>query len=436
MGLATIKETPLTDPRLHTRSFRQAAAAVVMVAVAAGLLAHAAPATGQPVVNVIVMMVDGNMAVDAGQEVDWQSFVPGGDDRPLLAHVFRHALVVDATGAGDDRTTADADEPCPQPSTAEGDTDRPDLQRLHVAAAQHDGELWMGLAWLLASASDGPVALELNQSTELCDNGVTAKRTDNDLLVQVSESQGTTTVTVQEWVERRLLACEDALKLLPPCWGKRHTLSPDQVTTATNHSDIQDPFTGQTLGPGRFSEAGINLSASGLIPPVDRQCRIFQTAVGSGLEIGLGGDVPTPSDGANDVILAGEAEADVAGPLDIGIGTCAKIAVTTVDDNGDLASDVELAFFEDDGDGELDLGTAAFPQIGDSIDQQIDACTTDRGTASCTGEAPGPATTRIDDCLIWTVQGPLVHEESAEGIDVLRAEVRPGMHIDGTLIVI
>jgi hypothetical protein len=160
-----------------------------------------------------------------------------------------------------------------------------DLTRVYLASkTAANGNTYLELAWARISqnstSSSAHVGFEFNKSATQCPAGSNGlvQRTAGDLLIVYDFEGGSSPVvlTLRKWVTSG--ACEVGSSS-PPCWGTAQNLTAGgfaeaRVNTSTVPDAISPPAlnsasgasTSRSLATQEFGEAGINLTAAGVIP--------------------------------------------------------------------------------------------------------------------------------------------------------------------------
>lgn len=229
---------------------------------------------------------DGNLLLDnseipvgagkpASDDKDWESFV-GQIDCSI-----NKGCVLDApSGANDDSYTGGAKEDTLNPAVSTGSIppSKDDLLRWYFQEEFISGEAFLYLGWVRSNElATATLDFELNQSSDTMPNGVTAVRTEGDVLI-VYDVQGGKVINID--MLRWLTAagghtdsdCEAGGGTLP-CWGNKVDLDASGIAEGSiNFFDngttkpgddgysVFDPIVNTTIGKLRFGEAAINLS--------------------------------------------------------------------------------------------------------------------------------------------------------------------------------
>ena len=226
--------------------------------------------------------IDGNLTdePDDGGEND------GKDWASLPASIFK--CTVPRVGCDIDRPTGKTDNSFGQgtkedtqvPKVVRGSipNNKSDLLRFYVSAERFGTNNYLYLAWSRVQEPNGTTNMdfELNQSSDLSSNGVTPKRTQNDVLVRYDLAQGGTVPELgyHKWITTGAASQCEASNAVP-CWGKRIALTVD-VDADINAGSVNDPIANTTLSPRTFGEAKINLQDSGIFEA--GVCQLFGSA--------------------------------------------------------------------------------------------------------------------------------------------------------------
>jgi hypothetical protein len=284
---------------------------------------------------------DGNLVVNS--TFDWNGFDPvTWSPHPATTPTRTAAKVASGfnfKGIEDwEATTSDSgfaggtkqDDPCPSVITAKA-PNKDDLKRIYLASSTgSDGHTYLELAWVRipqnTTSASAHVAFEFNKGTTACGagSGGLVQRTAGDMLIVYDFEGGaaTPTLTLRRWVTSG--ACEISQDA-PPCWGPATNLTSAgfaeaKVNVGTPVTDALTPpalssTTGtsvdSTLGDSEFGEAGIDLTAAGVITP--GVCESFGTAFGVSRSSGNSGQAQMK---------------DLVGPAPFNINTCGAIQVT------------------------------------------------------------------------------------------------------------
>ena len=159
-----------------------------------------------------------------------------------------------------------------------------DLSRVYLASKVVNGQTFLELAWARipqnSTSASAHVGFEFNQSSTLCPPGSDGlvQRTVGDMLIVYDFEGGSSApvLTLRRWVASG--ACEVGSSS-PPCWGPAQNLTAGgfaegKVNTANVTDALSPPALGsatglsvdRTLATQEFGEAGINLTAAGVIP--------------------------------------------------------------------------------------------------------------------------------------------------------------------------
>lgn len=238
---------------------------------------------------------DGNLVVDTGGQVDWNSFAP------VTWTGTSPNRVGTATAAGwafkgfEDRqvSTQDTgfaggtkqDDICPSVITAKA-PNKDDLKRIYLASKTGaNGHTYLSLAWLRipqnTTSPSAHVAFEFNKGSDgTCSaSNPLPKRLAGDMLVVYDFEGGTDTpvINLSRWVTSG--GCEVASHTAP-CWGPQDELDASEaearVNTGGSVSDAIGPDGAETLGIKEFGEAAIDLTEAGVFTP--GACETFGTA--------------------------------------------------------------------------------------------------------------------------------------------------------------
>jgi Prealbumin-like fold domain len=330
---------------------------------------------------------DGNLVVD--DTFDWNGFdpvtwEPSPSDTPTrtaedVASGFQFTGIEDWEATTSDSGFAGGtkqDKDCPSVITAKA-PNKDDLKRIYLASSTgSDGHTYLELAWVRipqnTTSASAHVAFEFNKGTTACGpaSGGLVERTAGDMLIVYDFEGGATTptLTLRRWVTSG--ACE-INQNSAPCWGPAtdltaagfaeakvnvgqsvlDALTPPALSSATGTS------VDSTLGDSEFGEAGIDLTAAGVITP--GVCESFGTAFGVSRSSGNSGQAQMK---------------DLVGPADFSINTCGAIQVTktrkhAADGPGDhphagvtftvTQNGTTVATGETDADGEICFGGLA-----------------------------------------------------------------------------
>jgi hypothetical protein len=161
-----------------------------------------------------------------------------------------------------------------------------DLSRVYLASKVLNGQTFLELAWARipqnSTSASAHVGFEFNQGTTACPAGSNGlvQRTEGDVLIVYDFEGGSAApvLTLRRWVTSLGAACE-VVTNVPPCWGTAQDLTAGGFAEGrVNTSNVTDALsppaldsaTGtsvdRTLATQEFGEAGINLTAAGVIP--------------------------------------------------------------------------------------------------------------------------------------------------------------------------
>lgn len=238
---------------------------------------------------------DGNLVVDTGGNVDWNSFSPTTWTGTAPTRVStKDAAGWSFKGFEDSQaTTSDSafaggtkqDDICPKVITAKA-PNKDDLKRIYLASKTgSNGHTYLSLAWVRipqnTTSPSAHVAFEFNKGTDgTCSaTNPLPKRLAGDMLVVYDFEGGTDTpvITISRWVTSG--ACEVGSHTAP-CWGPQDELDAGEaearVNTGGSVSDAIGPDGTEDLGTKEFGEAAIDLTAAGVFNP--GECETFGTA--------------------------------------------------------------------------------------------------------------------------------------------------------------
>lgn len=247
---------------------------------------------------------DGNLAVNS--TFDWNSFdapavwsphpatTPTRQTDTQTTNGWQFKGIEDYPNPGaSSGTTADSsfaggtkqDDNCASVITAKP-PNKDDLSRVYLASKVISGSTFLELAWARipqnSTSASAHVGFEFNQSSTLCGAGSNGlvQRTAGDLLIVYDFEGGSAApvLTLRKWVTATNATCEVGSSS-PPCWGTAQNLTAGGFAEgAVNTSNVTDALsppalnstTGasvdRTLATQEFGEAGINLTAAGVIP--------------------------------------------------------------------------------------------------------------------------------------------------------------------------
>ena len=246
---------------------------------------------------------DGNLAPAAPINFDWNSFdpvtwsphpatTPTRQTDAQTTNGFQFKGIEDYPNPGSSSgTTADTsfaggtkqDDSCASVITNKP-PNKDDLTRVYLATKVINGETFLELAWARipqnSTSSSAHVGFEFNQSTAACPAGSDGlvPRTAGDILIvyDFEGGSGPVVLTLRKWVTSG--ACEVGSSS-PPCWGPATNLTAGgfaegAVNTSTVVDALSPPALNSTTGTSvdrnlatqEFGEAGINLTAAGVIP--------------------------------------------------------------------------------------------------------------------------------------------------------------------------
>jgi hypothetical protein len=205
--------------------------------------------------------VDGNIPVDNGGH-DWADLGTAANPGSTLATICDRP-----SGQTDDSFTQGSKENDVNPTTAFGSIpgNKDDLSSAQVGTQVINGVAYLYLDWTrLNSLGTATIDYEFNQSQALTANGVTHQRTQGDLLITYDYRGGNAAgISYRTW-NATLGTWSDPIDL---------TLTGNAAGTINLTNDVIDPCTGQTLGPLRFGEAAINLTA--IYQALGSNCEFF-----------------------------------------------------------------------------------------------------------------------------------------------------------------
>jgi len=232
---------------------------------------------------------DGNLAPNGTTpNFDWNSFATTtwtgtAPNRQSTKNVsgFQFLGIEDAQAANTDSAFAGGtkqDDNCATLAGAKA-PNKDDLKRVYLSSKVVGGQTFLNLAWVRipqnTTSASAHVGFEFNKGTTPCvanqPNGL-VQRTLGDMLVVYDFEGGTNApvITVRRWVTSG--AC-DVGSSTAPCWGPAQNLTAGgfaeaKVNVGQSVSDTISPSspTSATLNDSEFGEAGINLTAAGIIP--------------------------------------------------------------------------------------------------------------------------------------------------------------------------
>jgi hypothetical protein len=162
-----------------------------------------------------------------------------------------------------------------------------DLKRVYLASKTgSNGHTYLDLAWARipqnSTSASAHVGFEFNQGTTACGAGSDGlvQRTAGDLLIVYDFEGGSAApvLTLRKWVTSPSATCEVGSNT-PPCWGTAQNLTTGgfaegKVNTANVTDELAPPALSSTSGTSvdetlatqEFGEAGIDLTAAGVIP--------------------------------------------------------------------------------------------------------------------------------------------------------------------------
>jgi hypothetical protein len=203
-----------------------------------------------------------------------------------------------------------------------------DLTRVYLASKVINGQTFLELAWARipqnSTSSSAHVGFEFNQGTTACPAGSDGlvQRTAGDILIVYDFEGGSEPVvlTLRKWVTSG--ACEVGSNS-PPCWGPAQNLTAGgfaegEVNTANVVDALSPPAldsaTGtsvdRTLATQEFGEAGINLTAAGVIP--ENTCASFGKAYAVSRSSGNSAQAQMK---------------DLVGPADFSLANCGTVII-------------------------------------------------------------------------------------------------------------
>ncbi len=239
---------------------------------------------------------DGNLAADTGINFDWNSFAPVAwtgtapyQTATKTTGGWTFLGLTDAAATSSDTGFAGGtkqDLNCPTVIGSRA-PNKDDLQSAYIASSVGTsgataGHIFLTLAWERipqnTTSPSAHVAFEFNQGTNgACPgSGGLVKRVAGDMLIVYDFTGGNTstpTLQLSRWVTSG--ACQVGSDS-PPCWGTQVTLPAGTAEGAVNTglspypgnvTDAIGPSGSTVLGPSRFGEAGIDLTAAGVFSP-------------------------------------------------------------------------------------------------------------------------------------------------------------------------
>jgi Prealbumin-like fold domain len=242
---------------------------------------------------------DGNLTPQAPINFDWNSFAratwsphpattPTRQTDAKTVNGFQFKGIEDWQDTGSDSAFAGGtkqDDNCPSVTSAKA-PNKDDLKRIYLASkTAANGHTYLELAWARipqnTTSASAHVGFEFNQSSTLCGAGSDGlvQRTAGDMLIVYDFEGGSASpvITLRRWVTSG--ACEVGSSS-PPCWGPAVNLTASgfaeaKVNVGTTVLDqLAPPALSSTLGTSvnenlndsEFGEAGIDLTAAGVIP--------------------------------------------------------------------------------------------------------------------------------------------------------------------------
>jgi hypothetical protein len=318
---------------------------------------------------------DGDLVVQHPVEaVDWNAFAFGSHqpDSPEyeaiedLRDEWNFARFEDATGNPDNIFSGGVkqDDACPGTRTGSmgGGSGKFDLSDIYLSTNTIDGEEFLFLAWVRVPSSptaSSHIGYEFNQGTQKCPNSDLVQRTEGDFLVVYDFEGGDadSSVKLARWLttadeNNSSGDCEVAKAL--PCWSTPLDLTAlgyadAKVNNPADVGTVFDAHRNENLTPVRFGEAGINLTAAGVLDP--DECQNF-------------GHVTVASRSSGNSGIA--QMKDLVGPHNFQIGNCGQFRIQKVDTASNPLPGAEFSVYLDDGDGTFD----------DEEDEFIGSCST------------------------------------------------------------
>jgi hypothetical protein len=335
---------------------------------------------------------DGNLIVDNAGYTDWNSFNPVTytgtapyQAGAKIANGWSFTGLTDASKSTTDTGYAGGtkqDNDCPA-IIGTSAPNKDDLKRIYLAhkvvSVSGAPHIFLELAWVRipqnTTSPSAHVGFEFNQGINgPCPAGSDGllKRTAGDLLI-VYDFEGSSTsnptLTARRWVLSG--SCEVAKA--PPCWGTATALSATSAEAAVNTtapaSDTAAP-TNETLGLNEFGEAGIDLTAAGILSTTGT-CTSFGQVEGVSRSSGNSGTA---------------AMEDLVGPGTISISNCGTLIVKKVTDPSPDPTNQSFSFSVD--------GTPAppspttFPKTFSLLNGQMNSTQVFPGTYSAAESVP------------------------------------------------
>jgi hypothetical protein len=290
---------------------------------------------------------DGNLAPNGGTpNFDWNSFAPvTWSPHPATTPTrqtdaktvsgFQFKGIEDWGDNSSDTSFAGGtkqDTNCPSVGTGKP-PNKDDLKRIYLSSKTlpSNGHTFLDLAWVRipqnTTSSSAHVGFEFNQGSTACPAGSDGlvQRTAGDILIVYDFEGGSSPVvlTLRKWVTAANATCEVGSSK-PPCWGVAQNLTTGgfaegAVNAGTPVQDALTPpalssTTGTSitegLGDTEFGEAGIDLTAAGVIPA--NSCASFGKAYAVSRSSGNSGQAQMK---------------DLVGPANFSITNCASVII-------------------------------------------------------------------------------------------------------------
>ena len=259
---------------------------------------------------------DANLADDAATGIDWNNFdpviwsphpatTPTRQTDAKTVSSFQFKGIEDSPNPGEaSGTTADTlfnggvkqDTNCGGVGTGKP-PDKDDLERVYLASKTlpSNGHVFLDLAWARipqnSTSSSAHVGFEFNTGSVSCGSSGLVRRTAGDFLIVYDFEGGDTPVvlTLRRWLTNPNDPAQanfftnaakpcDVDSNSPPCWGDAKTLTAGVAEADVNNADVTDALTPPALNDPdgtsedstqetqEFGEAGIDLTAAGVIP--------------------------------------------------------------------------------------------------------------------------------------------------------------------------
>jgi hypothetical protein len=287
---------------------------------------------------------DANLANDAATAgIDWNTFAPATwsphpantptritDDKTVSGFQFKgiedwQATTSDSGFAGGTKQ----DDDCASVISAKA-PNKDDLKRIYLASTTgSNGHTYLDLAWVRipqnTTSASAHIGFEFNKGNTACPAGSDGlvERTAGDILIVYDfEGGGTPVLTLRKWITSGG-PCDVAANSAP-CWGVAQNLTTGgfaegAVNTGSTPLDSLTPpalssTTGtsvnSTLGLSEFGEAGIDLTAAGVIPA--NTCAAFGKAYAVSRSSGNSGTAQMK---------------DIVGPANFNLTNCGTINI-------------------------------------------------------------------------------------------------------------